>query len=323
MSDETVEKSTIREYLLGDLPESEVERIEKWYFAGGQAIDEIWAVFGELAEDRLSGALSEIEAEKFEQRLRFSPALREMFENEKAIRDYAARKAAASSRSLISHDRAGRREWRLSAAFFKSSWVVVAGAVAITSLGILGFLLASRTPESSNPESERQAQTPDQPGSNGVPQPSIDLLRAPRPANAAPEEGKTAMSQPDASKSAPVEARRAATLLLLAGGTRGGEEYPTLEITGQTETVLLELEAPADDCALFSAVLQTESGEEIQRWERLRAQRAYSTLRLARMRVRAGSLKNAAYVARLECSPESNSTSRGEYRFKVVKVEGQ
>ncbi len=46
----------IRKYLLGDLPESEAERIESWYFADGQAVDEVWVAFGEMAEERLSGS---------------------------------------------------------------------------------------------------------------------------------------------------------------------------------------------------------------------------------------------------------------------------
>jgi hypothetical protein len=342
MSDETVEKSTIREYLLGDLPESEAERIERWYFADGQAIDEIWAAFCELAEERLSGEFSENEAEKFDLRLRSSPALREMFEHEKTIRDYAARQAAADSRRVIGDNQAGasRRESRLSAVFYKSPRLVAAslGALAglVLLLGFWGFRLALRAPESSNPERGSLAQEQNQKDSTGVARPSpatpavIDPQRPPRASDAANggahKEEKIATTRPDASKSGPVGAGREAmvTLLLLAGVTRGGpagrDEYATLELTGRTETVLLELEPPTDDCSVFSAVLEMESGEELQRWERLQARRANSALRLARIRVRAGSLKNTDYVIRLECVPRvKNSTSHAEYRFKVEK----
>ena len=41
MSYENSDIETIRKYLMGDLPEIEVERIEKWYFANGQAVDEV------------------------------------------------------------------------------------------------------------------------------------------------------------------------------------------------------------------------------------------------------------------------------------------
>jgi hypothetical protein len=316
MSDETVENSTIRKYLLSDLPESEMERIERWYFAGGQAVDEVWAVFGELAEERLSGALSENEAQRLDQRLRSSPALLEMFENEKAIHACAARNATVVPPQVKGDDpgAAGRRQWRLFAAFFRSARFIAAGAVALVVLGAFGLWLALRTPESPNPRGAQQTQTQDQKDPNNVAQPSIDR---------SPEGNKVAIAQPDRSKSPPAPAGRKtmATLLLLAGGTRGGESYATLELSGQTETVQLELEPPTDDCAVFSAVLRTESGEEVQRWERAPVQRvAHSTLKMARIRVQAGALKNAGYVVRLECvSGSNNSASNAEYHLKVEK----
>jgi hypothetical protein len=314
MSDETVENSTIRKYLLGDLPESEMERIERWYFAGGQAVDEVWAAFGELAEERLSGALSENDAQRFDQRLRSSPALLEMFENEKAIHAYAARNATAVTPQVKGDDpyATGRRQWRLFGAFFRSAQFIAAGAVALVVLSAFGLWLALRTPESPNPEGAQQIKTQDQKDPNNVAQPSIDR---------SPEGNKVAMAQPDRSKSAPAGRKTMATLLLLAGGTRGGESYATLEISRRTETVQLELEPPTDDCAAFSAVLRTESGEEIQRWERAPVQRvAHSPLKMARIRVRAGALTNAGYVVRLECvSGSNNSASNAEYHLKVEK----
>ena len=332
MSDETVENSTIREYLLGDLPESEAERIESWYFADGQAVDEVWAAFGEIAEEDLSGVLSENEARRFEQRLQSSPALREMFENEKAIRDYANRIATTDSRQIKSDDSVagGWRQWRLPAMFFKSPRLVAAGGVALTSLvalGVLGAWFALRAPESSNPEGSQQAKAQDQKDPNIVSQPSIDPQLPLQPGGATnerPVEGKkTVISQPDRGKSAPgVGTETTATFLLLAGGTREGESYTTLEIPGRTETVQLELEPPTDDCAVFSAILQTESGEELQRWERLQARRdVYSPLKIARLRVHASSLKEAGYVVRLECaSLVNNRAPAAEYRFKIKKI---
>ncbi|MBO0725591.1 MAG: hypothetical protein J2P52_08330, partial [Blastocatellia bacterium] len=308
MSDETVENSTIREYLLGNLPESEAERIERWYFAGGQAVDEVWAAFGEMAEGLLNGALPENEARRFEQRLQSSPALREMFENEKAIHNYAATIAAGASAQVKSQQIksedpvAGGR--RMPVTFFKSPRLVAVGAAAVISIGAFGLWLILKAPESPKPENSRQAQARDQ--KDGVARSSIERQRPPGPGSATndrPVEGKkSATAQPDRSKSAPgAGTETTATFLLLAGGTRGGESYTTLEIPGRTETVQLELELPTDDCADFSAVLQRESGGELQRWERLRARRAYSSLNVARLRVHASSLKNASYVMRVEC----------------------
>ena len=85
-------------------------------------------------------------------------------------------------------------------------------------------------------------------------------------------------------------------------------------------TVQLELEPPTDDCSVYSAVLQTESGEKLQRWERLRAGRDHSTLKVARIRVPARALKSAGYVVRLECASSlNNPAAAAQYRFKVKK----
>src|SRR5262249_62187604 len=94
MSDETIKTSAIRNYLLGDLPESGAEEIERWYFADGQRVDEIWAVFGEIAEECLSGGLSEGELRRVGKRGRAAPALARKFENEKTTYKQTARKGA-------------------------------------------------------------------------------------------------------------------------------------------------------------------------------------------------------------------------------------
>jgi hypothetical protein len=327
MSDETVENSTIREYLLGNLPESEAERIERWYFAGGHAVDEVWAVFGEMAEGFLNGSLSENEAQRFEQRLRSSPALREMFENEKSIHDYAARITAGASQqvkspqlesSQIKNEDPGDGGRRRPITFFRSPRLVAVGAAAAVSLSAFGLWLILKAPERPKPEDSRQAQARDQ--KDGVARAPIDPQQP--PTNGRPgEEKKSATAQRDRSKSAAgAGTETTATFLLLAGGTRGGDSSTTLEIPGRTETVQLELEPPNDDCAVFSAVLQKESGEELQRWERLRAQRDYSSLKVARLRVHASSLESAGYVIRIECvSGINNPGPAAKYHFKVEK----
>jgi hypothetical protein len=335
MSYEISEIATIRKYLLGDLPELEAERIERWYFADSQAVDKVWAAFGEMAEERLSGVLPENEARRFEQRLRSSPALRDMFENEKALRDYAARITAGIPGQVKGDDpvAGGWRQWRLSAMFFKAPRLMFVSLAALIALGALGAWfgpwlgprLGLMTPESQNPSSSQQAKTQEQKEIGGVAQSTGDSQRSPgseRYAKDGSTEGqKGATSQSDQSKSEPgTRAKTTATFLLLAAGTRGEENYPTLEISTRTETVQLELEPPTDDCAVYSAVLQTESGEKLQRWEKLRARRDHSMLKVGRIRIPARPLKNAGYVMRLECASSfNNPASATQYRFKLKK----
>jgi len=331
MSYEISEIAAIRKYLLGDLPESEVERIERWYFADSQAIDEVWAAFGEMAEERLSGVLPESEARRFEQRLRSSPGLRKLFENEQALHDYAARITGGITGQVKGDDpvAGGWRQWRLFAMFFKAPRLMLVSVAALIALGVLGAWFSRgfrlTAPESRNPAGSQQAKTQEQKEPGGVARATVDSQRSPesgRYTNDGPtESNKVATSQPDQSKSASgTGAKTTATFLLLAAATRGEENYPTLEISTSTETVQLELEPPTDDCAVYSAVLQTESGEKIKRWEKLRARRDHSMLKVTRIRIPARPLKNAGYVMRLECASSSNNpASATQYRFKLKK----
>jgi len=324
MSNEMGEIATIRKYLLGDLPESEAERIERSYFADGQAVDEIWAVFGEMAEGQLSGALPESEALRFEQKLRSSPVLSEMFENEKALFDYAAGITTGASPQVRGGDpvAGGWRQWRIPATFFKPPRLMIVSVVALIALGAWFGLTTSESP---NPAGSQQANTREQKGLDRVAQPTVDSqrqARSGRDANDGLAEGKIpAVAQPGQSKSAPGTGRKTTvTFLLLAAGTRGDESHTTLEIPAGAEIVQLEFEQPTEDCAVFSAVLKTESDEELRRWNNVRTLRAHYAMRVARLRLPASSLKNADYVMRLECASRANNpASAAQYRFKVKK----
>jgi hypothetical protein len=243
-----------------------------------------------------------------------------MFENEKSIHDYAARITAGASQQAksrqIKSEYPSAGGLRRPVTFFRSPRLVAVGAAVVVSLGALGLLIL-KAPERPKPEDSRQAQARDQ--KDGVARTSIDPQQP--PTNDRPgEEKESATAQHDRGKSAGAGTETTATFLLLAGGTRGGESYTTLKIPGRTETVQLELDPPNDNCAVFSAVLQKESGEELQRWERLRAQRDYSSLKVARLRVHASSLESAGYVIRIECvSGINNPGPAAKYHFKVEK----
>ena len=310
MSGETSGNSVVRDYLLGDLPESRAEELERWYFGNSQGVDEVWAVFGEIVEEYLSGDLSEGESRRFEQKLRTSPALREMFENEKALHDYAAKRASGASRE-IKTDNTTAGGWRKSlppAVFFKPTQLMAAGAVALIALGVLISWFAMRSGEGVKPSTPAQLQNrppqnspPDQKSPDSVAQGSVDPQRP-------PQSGRDANDKP-------------ITFLLLASGTRGEQgDPPILKIPAQSDNVQLELELTNDDCAEFSAVLNNESNKTLQRWEKMRSRRSASSLRITSLRVRADSLKNTGYVIKLNClSLNNNPVSAGEYRFKVEK----
>jgi len=310
MSVETSGSSAIRNYLLGNLPESEADEIERLYFADGRKIDEVWVEFGAIAEEYLCAELSEIESQRFEQRLRSLPALSEMFENEKALFDYAARMTKGASQQFEPGASIGGVgwKWRLPDVFFKPPRLMAAGAVALIALGVFVTWFALRAREGARsvapvqlPHGSQQAKAQDQKAPDSIAQPSLvpqQKLKSGRDANDRPVK-----------------------FLLLAAVTRGEQSGPpVLEIPARAENVQLELELPSDDCAEFSASLHAESNEELKRWDKLRARNIPSILRVVSLRLPANSLRNAPYVIKLGClSNPKSPVSGGEYRFKVEK----
>src|SRR5262249_11983192 len=240
MSDETSRTSAIRSYLLGD--QSGAEEIESWYFAVPQRVDEVWAVFSLIAEEYLSGDLSEGESQRFEQMLSSAPALREMFENEKALYEYAARAAAgAARRAETAHQIAGdgrKRPWPR-AALFKPTRLVAAGVIALIALGAFIMWFGLKTRERANPtftKAPHQPESKDQKSPDTVAQPSVDPQRSPHsgpaasdnmaegndPSKAAPDQGKPAFK---------IRPGITATFLLSAARSREEQRDPILGIT--------------------------------------------------------------------------------------------
>ncbi|HKQ78798.1 MAG TPA: hypothetical protein VJ810_34185 [Blastocatellia bacterium] len=324
MSDETGKTSATRNYLLGDLPESAAEEFERRYFADGQRVDEVWAVFGEMAEESLSGELSDSESRRFGQRLRSAPFLREMFENEKALYNRAARTASGTSHRAAIDNSISEVGWRRSARVgsLKVSRLAVAAVLVLTAL-IAWFALRTREGAISvSPEGSRQTTMKDQQPPGGIAQPPVDPQRSPPSGrdpndNRSEEKNSPKASPPGQGRPASrIDQQVTATFLLSRPRVREEQNDPTLEITVQTGAVQLELELSNDGCAVYSATLFEESGVALQRWERLRARRDHSIPRVV-LRAPADSLKNASYVIRLDCS--SHSVPAEQYRFKVEK----
>src|SRR5262245_18746828 len=181
MSDETGKSSTIRNYLLGDLPESGAEELERWYFADGQRVDEVWAVFSEMAEEYLSGELSESESRRFQQRLRSAPALREMLENEKALCNHATKTTSRIPRRAETDNSIPDVGWRRSArvGFLKVRRLAVACVLVLTAL-IAWFALRKREGAiPASPEGSQQTAMKDQRSPGGIAQPSVYPERSP------------------------------------------------------------------------------------------------------------------------------------------------
>src|SRR5262249_53798126 len=139
MSGETSGISVVRDYLLGDLPESRAEELERWYFGNSQGVDEVWAVFGEIVEEYLSGDLSEGESRRMKQKLRPAPVRRKMYKKKKSLNIYAKKSPSVTSKKIKTKKTPAGGWWKPPppAVFFKPTQLIAAGAVALIALGVL------------------------------------------------------------------------------------------------------------------------------------------------------------------------------------------
>lgn len=292
--------------MLGRLNSEEEARLEQHYFTDAECVDEIWAVFAELSEQYLRGELLAAERAEFETRLRRSPALREMFENEKALFDYAPSglPGAAQTEFVPSAQSSKQHSGKQHAGFFRWLKIRPLGPLRLAVLGV-GLLLlaglrfvwqAEKTPAN---DSEITVI-----GRNeGTPAPTL-LLPSPTP-SATPHGSQAVV----ASFFLPVQALRA------------GTEAPVLNLPKQTQTLRLELQLMTGDFAHYSATLQAESAESagiLREWKSLSPQRSASFDKIV-LRVPAALLTESSYLIKLKPMDGAGSDAFGQqFRFTVA-----
>ena len=288
----------IRAYLLCSLSAEEEAGLEELYFADPEQVAEVWAVFADLSEQYLGGQLSEVERSQFENRLRRSPAMREMFENEKALFTYAPatlpeREREETPPAVQSSPLRSRRfdRWGgglLRFAALSASLLLVAG---------LWFAWQSRRTPSPDPLTARHQ---DDAANKSTPQPALTPSPAPPPA-ATPRHTEATV----------------ATFFLSAQLFRTGADAPALTIPQQARTVRLELGLADSADARYSAALQSESNETIREWENLAPQRS-PTLDKIVLRLPAALLAESSYVLKLSSGAGSEALTQ-QYRFVVKR----
>lgn len=296
----------IKDYLLGRLTSEEETSLEETLFTDPDCVAEVWAVFADLSEQYLCGELPETERSQFERRLERSPALREMFENERALFRYAAKelpethRATAAPVAITSPPRS--RRFDLKGWLGTRPWSVAAlSLAALLAAGLLFFWQLRKTPADNLDQTAVVRQ--DDVAPTPIPQPSLSPSPSPQPSVATSHDSQTAI----------------ATFFLPAQLLRSGADAPRLTIPRQTRTVQLELQLMNSDSARYSATLQVEPAETIREWKALSPQGRAPFDKIV-LRVPAGRLAEASYIVTIRPidGPDSQGFSQ-QYRFTVVR----
>jgi hypothetical protein len=280
-----LDDTTLRRYLLGEMPESEMEALEQEYFVDSELLGRIRGVEHDLIDDYVADLLGPQLRQAFERNCLVTPAQRERVAAARALRRLSADPRAAGVRRPEAHDASaiGSRFWP---AFGSLAAILLLSLVAVRWWGP-----SATISETTAPSVARVEQSP--------------ILVAPTP-------GGAETARP---------ARAAFVLALAPLLTRGRGEPPEVRLPPRTAEVLVEFQGEPGSVAASArlrASIDTVEGQAV--WSG-RAQAHTGGTRsalLASARVPASVLKPDDYIATLTLEGGSDAASF-RYFFRVVE----
>jgi hypothetical protein len=291
MTTEKYSVQTLRDYLLGRLPEPETERLDELSIADDECAERLRAAEHDLVDAFVRGELQGIDLEHFRttylttpsgrEAVRFASALQSLDENPVP----AIASAAGAGGSPFVGERSRLRE-RLALAAVVVMLAGASGWLVLENRTLRGRLTSA---ESSRDELQR-------------------ARGAGEPADTAP--------RPDDRISPPPTL----ATLVLAPQLRSTGQLPTVAMTGGMSELPVRLDLEPVDYPSYAAVLATSSGDrQLWRADGLIARTAGDRQTLG-LRLPAAVLTPQAYLIRLSGVPTRGAPEVvGEYRFAVVR----
>lgn len=304
----SAERAKLRKYLLGQLSQMEVEQLERLYFAQSEMADELWAVFGDLTREFMQGALSEEETQRFAARVHAAPALREMFELERGLQALAEnyqRALPASTASAPFASPTARRFGWWSKPLITPLKLAGAFCTVLLLAGLAWLYWPARKNVSLMAVNKTPAPTP-QPYIPPTVTPTV-ILREKTPRPTGPKD--------DVSTHELI-----ASFYLADEGVRAAQDLPKLELPAQAMTLRLELELTGQTCSQYDAVLTTESGAQVRRWQNLARQKTQDLV-LVTLQLPATAVENGDYQVTLECAAKKrkHAAPPEHHRFRIER----
>jgi hypothetical protein len=313
----------IAQYLLGELPEEQQVEIEDRAFSDKEYLTNITAVENDLIDEYVRGELSGTERQRFETRFLASAERRKRVEFAKALRTVISEPVRSEKQD------ARRWSWRESLyAFFSglnpaARLALVAAAILFIAVAAWLFVETQRLRRQVN-----QLQAENQSGQN-----LQQALEAERKRNtelnARLDQEKQQREQTDESLRQLTETTEAtnpapppviASLVLLPGLSRGGDQKPSLDLSNDARLVRLQIGIdPEEQYKTFAVELRTSAGRQVWNRENLAARTRRGT-RAVGLTLPATVLKPGDYELRLRGLTESGvAEDVGFYYFNVTK----
>jgi anti-sigma-K factor RskA len=313
----------IAQYLLGELPEEQQVEIEDRAFSDKEYLASITAVENDLIDEYVRGELSGTERQRFETRFLASAERRKRVEFAKALRTVISEPVRPEKQD------ARRWSWHESLyAFFSglnpaARLALVAAAILFIAVAAWLFVETQRLRRQVN-----QLQAENQSGQN-----LQQALEAERKRNtelnARLDQEKQQREQTDESLRQLTETTEAtnpapppviASLVLLPGLSRGGDQKPSLDLSNDARLVRLQIGIdPEEQYKTFAVELRTSAGRQVWNRENLAARTRRGT-RAVGLTLPATVLKPGDYELRLRGLTESGAAEDvGFYYFNVTK----
>jgi anti-sigma factor RsiW len=304
----------IIQYLLGDLPEKELSRVEDHYFDDDAFFEEMAIVEEELIDDYVRGHLAGRDREKFENSFLVSPARRERVEFSRTL-----------MKSLSVEQPAARPSRRESVSWFQSLFVnrnrafqfacaalallLAAGAtwLAIENARLRNDIARLHTESAAFEEREKElAEQAAKERERG------DGLKA----RAESEQNERQQLEQQLARSQP---QPVAILELASNATRSGGSTKSFNIPSGAKIVELKLYTEPSDYKIYRVMLQTADGEKVWSKDGLKA-RTTSTGKVVIARLPADLLSSRDYILTLGgAAAGGDYDDAGMYSFKVAK----
>jgi len=299
-----------RQYLLGELSQSEGAKVEEEFFEDDEAFERLNSVEDELIDAYTLGQLSPVERKRFEQRLLLSSAQHERVKFARTLL-----RTVSGAQKIVSDIPPLKRTtswWTAPFTFLRTlNPVVSLSTAALLILVILtGWWLIHRI----NVSQEQQAHSTSRPPEERIQavkqNPTHQASEVPRPTN--PSEGQKASERSTSTNGS-------VTFALVEGLVRDLGQSNRLVVPENIRLVRLQIAMQQNDYKAYRADLRKTEGDEVWQHNGIRLESVTSGKGTMVLPVPAGILKNGDYILTLSGTASGRTEVVGEYSFRVVR----
>ena len=304
MSNQSLNEQLITDYLLGDLPEAETERLDELSVTDDEFAEFLQAVENDLVDAYVRGELSENKRAQFESHYLASPKRREKMAFAQTFLKHADKLSIAQQKETVITGFVSSRAFQWGAITAALVMLVLGGYFMLANIQLQRQLAQMKAEHTTLKQREQQLQQ--------------DLAR--RHSSESEKEKQLAITREKLEalerqladhESAPVKVLAFA----LPAQQRGISSIPQLIFPAETESLVIALKLESDDFSLYEAALKDPATDKTL-W---RSARLKSVNQSVAVKFPASKLKSQHYVFEVSgISQSGNVEIIGSYPFNVV-----